>query len=368
MRTGIRAYTLLVKCSCLILIFLFTGQATPATEDTLSQQHFSYSIFPILMYDSDIGLGFGGKALAKNIYHRRESLDLTLFASSKGEQWYVFQFSIPDYELRQGEAYPLAWDFKLEWDKLLKSNFFGIGNNTADNDYQFPKEFFKLESILGHAFSRSLIIEIAYRFTHYSVYDYDLTWGTITPETPGAQENNVSLLQMNLRYDSRDSQIHPHRGMRLMFTSGVSHLKLGSDWNFTLYRMEWSVYRQILGSEHILAARLWIQQINGNAPYPELSKIGDSWTARGYKANRFLDKAMNLISLEYRFPLYKRLGGVLFTDAGRVMSGYDEFTFTNWHSNWGWGLRYYLTNFVVRFDMGISKEGSRIFFNFGHVF
>jgi hypothetical protein len=40
----------------------------------------------------------------------------------------------------------------------------------------------------------------------------------------------------------------------------------------------------------------------------------------------------------------------------------------DWHSDWGWGLRYFLQTFIVRFDMGSSKEGTRIFFNFGHVF
>lgn len=34
----------------------------------------------------------------------------------------------------------------------------------------------------------------------------------------------------------------------------------------------------------------------------------------------------------------------------------------------GWGLRYYLQNFVVRFDMGFSGEGTGIYFNFGHIF
>jgi len=36
--------------------------------------------------------------------------------------------------------------------------------------------------------------------------------------------------------------------------------------------------------------------------------------------------------------------------------------------NIGWGLRYYLQNFVVRFDMGFSDEGMGIYFNFGHAF
>jgi outer membrane protein insertion porin family len=77
---------------------------------------------------------------------------------------------------------------------------------------------------------------------------------------------------------------------------------------------------------------------------------------------------MVLTSLEYRFPLFRALGGVLFTDAGRVAEKFSALKLDDWHFNLGWGLRYYLTTFVARFDMGISNEGVRIFFNFGHVF
>jgi hemolysin activation/secretion protein len=34
----------------------------------------------------------------------------------------------------------------------------------------------------------------------------------------------------------------------------------------------------------------------------------------------------------------------------------------------GWGLRYYLKNFLARFDMGFSREGIGIYFQFNHIF
>ena len=113
--------------------------------------------------------------------------DFIVFASSKGQQWYMFQFSMPDFELRQGELYPLAFDIRIEWDKLLVSNYFGIGNNSPDNEYQFPREFFRIHPVLSHTFSKTLIAEAGYQLSHYVIYGYDPAWGTITPETPGAQ-------------------------------------------------------------------------------------------------------------------------------------------------------------------------------------
>lgn len=336
-------------------------------DQKISSRTRSTSAFPILTYGSDVGLGFGGKGVIKNQFHHDESFDLILFGSSKGEQWYVFTFSLPDFEIRQGQRYPLAFDGKLEYNKILKSNFFGFGNESRDNEFQFPKELAKLELALGRAFTERLIGEFGYRFTHYSVYDFNPAWGTITSATPGAGDSKVSALSARIRWDTRESQINPHRGWRLLLAPEVATRRLGSNWGFTKFRLETSAYHTVTG-HHMLAWRLWAQHIAGAAPYLELSKIGDSWTTRGYKADRFIDKAMALASIEYRYPIYKKLGGVLFTDAGRVGVRLGDFKITDWHANGGLGLRYYLTNFVVRFDAGISEEGTRIFFQFGQVF
>jgi outer membrane protein assembly factor BamA len=77
---------------------------------------------------------------------------------------------------------------------------------------------------------------------------------------------------------------------------------------------------------------------------------------------------LTLASTEYRFPLFKSLGGVLCVDAGKLYQHLREIDLHQWRANWGCGLRYSVANFVTRLDVGISDEGTRIFFNFGHVF
>jgi outer membrane translocation and assembly module TamA len=355
----------------MIKVVLCLGMSLPAFDanawaGTPGQP--SWSAFPVVMYDSDIGLGIGGKGILKNRFHRDESLDLILFGSSKGEQWTVFTFSIPDFEIRQGKRYPLAFDFSVEYDKLLKSNFFGIGNGSADNKFQFPREFIKIEAVFGRAFTERLIGQAGFRYARYSSYRYAPEWNTISSATPGAGETSVAGFVWRVRLDTRDSQINPQKGIRLELQAEKAAKILGSEWDYGRARLEFGAYRRIFGTRNVLAARFWAQHIDGNAPYAELSRIGDSWTGRGYKADRFLDKAMALSSLEARIPIFGNIGGVLFTDAGRVWPDLSKFDWTAWHSDWGLGLRYYLENFVVRFDAGFSPEGTRIFFNFGQVF
>ena len=55
-------------------------------------------------------------------------------------------------------------------------------------------------------------------------------------------------------------------------------------------------------------------------------------------------------------------------DAGNIWPSWTEIDLGKSVIDFGWGLRYYLRNFVVRFDMGFSDEGAEIYFNFGHVF
>ncbi|GAG95719.1 unnamed protein product, partial [marine sediment metagenome] len=75
-----------------------------------------------------------------------------------------------------------------------------------------------------------------------------------------------------------------------------------------------------------------------------------------------------LTSMEYRFRVFKWIGAVLFGDSGRVYRSLKKISLQDWHNSWGAGLRFYPGAFVVRFDIGMSREGTRIFFNFGHVF
>jgi outer membrane protein assembly factor BamA len=342
-------------------------QAQPA-ETANPPRPRSASVFPIAMYNSDIGFGFGGKGVVKNRFQKDESLDLILFGSSRGEQWYEFTFSIPDFEIRQGRRYPAALDLKLEYDKLLKSSFFGLGNDSRDNSYGFPREFFKAEAAVSRAFTGRFIGECLVRFAHYSAYGYDPAWRTLSPYVPGAGETSLCAAGLKVRFDTRDSQIHPRRGVRIEVQAEKTYGVLGSDWGNWKGRLEASAYHPLFHPDHVLAVRLWAQQINGSAPYEELSKVGDSWTARGYKAGRFLDKAMALTSVETRLHLYRKIGGVVFADAGRVWPDLGRFSLSGWHSDWGAGLRLYLKNFVVRLDVGNSTEGSRLFFMFGQVF
>lgn len=344
--------------------WLAAAVAEPAADEV---RKFTCSFFPIAMYDSDIGFGFGGKGIIKNLLRRNESLDLILFGSTKGEIWCVSTVSIPDPGIRHRTRYPLAVDLKLEYDRILKSNFFGFGNDSQNNEWQFPMKFLKAELTAGRGFLEHLVAELGLRYNQCRVYEYEDN-PLMTPDVPGAGDHLTSYLTARLRWDTRDDPQHPRRGWNFGLNADFAGRFLGGDHGFQRYRGEISRYQTLFHPGHILALRLWLQHVDGTAPYYEQSIVGGAATARGFKAQRFIDRAMSLGSAEYRFAVYRRLGGVLFGDAGRVYPALDGLTLTGWKLSYGGGLRYYVPGFVVRFDLGFSQEGMRIFFNFGHVF
>ena len=335
----------------------------------------SLSAFPILMYDTDIGVGYGGRAKFVNYLSRKESFDFTVFNSSKGERWYVFTFSIPDIEIRQGKRYSLSFDLKAEYDKYLKYYFYGTGpDSKKDDETEFTYEKKELQLKFGRGFTPYFVMEAHYilRNIKYFKVEEDKFFSEMLEEVGMQFSPFISIVA---RYDTSDSQIHPKRGFRLIFQNDVASSFLGNK-NARFYRFTLDLRKYILlfGNKDVLAFRTLVQKISGKSekiPLFDYSILGggsEITAMRGYRLNRFQDKGKFLVNAEYRFPLWRKLGGNIFIDGGLVWPSWSEIRLNKAVVDIGWGLRYYLQNFVVRFDMGFSNEGMGIYFNFGHVF
>lgn len=353
-----------------VIIFL-AGGYIHAQEHP--QQKKSLSAFPIFMYDSDIGFGYGGKVKLVDYLARQESLDLILFNSSKGERWYVLTFSIPDFEIRQGEKYGLSLDIKAEYDKYLKYYFYGYGaDSLKENESTFTYEKKELQLTLGRGFTDHVVVEASYFFrsVRYFNVSENQTFTEILQNVGDRFSPYVSLL---LRYDTSDSRIHPRHGFSLWWQNDLAGTWLGNqEANFNRMTLDFRKYFLLFGQHDVVAVRGLIQKISGSAiPQFEMPVLGGGSTLtalRGYRMNRFIDKGKWLLNVEYRFPIWKKLGGNIFFEAGSVWPSLAELFSHPVHADVGWGLRYYLQDFLVRFDMGISREGVGIYFNFGHIF
>lgn len=355
------------------LLMFFVRIVSPADTTIAKKRDKSLSAFPILMYDTDIGVGYGAKAKFVDYLAKKESFDFILFNSSEGERWYVFTFSIPDIEIRQGKKYALSLDIKAEYDKFLKYYFYGIGSGSRKEDEtEFTLEKKELQLKVGRGFSAHFVIELHYTIRNIK-YDNIEEGSPYTDTLYKVGEQFSPYGTVFIRYDTSDSQIHPRRGFRLLLQNDVAAEFLGNkNAQYYRYSLDFRKYILLFGQKDVLAFRFLVQKISGDKiPLFEMSVLGggsEMTSMRGFRLNRFIDKGKFLFNAEYRFPLWKRLGGNAFIDAGSLWPSWSEINLGETVIDFGWGLRYYLRNFIVRFDMGFSDEGTGIYFNFGHVF
>jgi outer membrane protein assembly factor BamA len=335
----------------------------------------SFSPFPILMYDTDIGFGYGGRIKFVDYLKKKESLDLVLFNSTKGECWYVFTFQIPDLEIRQGKRFGLSFDLRAEYDKFLSYSFYGIGADMPEeNRTVFTHETITVPLTFGRGLTPHLVVEAAYafRWIKYSAPDEGPFLDEITA-LAGLGRLFVPFLSFALRYDTSDSQIHPTRGVRVILQDEWAAPFMGSrDAAFNRLTVDARKYQRVFGAKDVFAVRALAQYVGGSAiPIFDHASLGggNALTAmRGYPLNRFLDKGKFLVNAEYRFPIVWRLGGNVFTDAGTVWPSLGSIGFDHLAFDAGAGLRFYMPDFVVRVDVAWSAEGMGLYFNFGHIF
>jgi outer membrane protein assembly factor BamA len=354
-----------------ILAALVLGGGALSAEDAGK----SLSLFPILMYDTDIGFGYGGRAKFVSYLAKKESFDLIAFNSTKGERWFVFTFSIPDFEIRQGTTYGLSFDFKAEYDRFLNYGYYGLGPGSLEDDRtDLAHETTSLNLTLGRGFTPRIVLEASYvlRWVRYSNLREGPLEGELLPLVEGGARF-APYVSLALKYDTSDSQIHPTRGFRLIVQDDLAAGFLGSrDASFNRITVDFRKYRRIFGEKDVFAARALVQYVGGgNLLLFDHASLGGGGTLnamRGYALNRFLDRGKFLINAEYRFPIFWRVGGNVFFDAGTVWPSLREIDLGKAAFDGGAGLRFYAPDFVARVDIAFGKEGMGLYFNFGHIF
>lgn len=172
-------------------------------------------------------------------------------------------------------------------------------------------------------------------------------------------------------FDNRDNYFNASKGRRISFAAQWGGHGLGGDYDFYKFTAEGRFYKD-LGNGHILALRLMGGYIDGDVAYGNLFDLGGSNTLRGYEDDQFKGKKMYAATLEYRFPIAKKVQGVLFTDAGSTwgldngkIPWYDDDDSLNWSV--GVGLRLQTPIGPIRLDYGHGDQ-NKFHFSFGTQF
>lgn len=172
-------------------------------------------------------------------------------------------------------------------------------------------------------------------------------------------------------FDNRDNYFNASHGKRLSYSLQWGGHGLGGKYDFYKVTAEGRFYKS-LSNGHILALRLMGGYINGDVAYGNLFDLGGANTLRGYEDEQFKGNKMYAATLEYRFPIAKKVQGVVFTDMGSTW-GIDNGQIpwyeddTSIHFSAGVGIRLQTPIGPIRLDYG-HGDRNKFHFSFGTQF
>lgn len=198
--------------------------------------------------------------------------------------------------------------------------------------------------------------------------------GTVAPEKAKeaikkstGRTNSITFTHV---YDSRDNFFNATKGKRISVSAQWGGHGLGGDFDFYKVSGEGRFYKG-LRNGNTLALRVMGGYIHGNIAYGNLFSLGGSNTLRGYEDEQFKGKKMYAATLEYRFPIAKKIQGVVFTDVG---SAWDVGGSMPWYADsrsinyaYGVGVRLQTPIGPIRLDYGHGDQ-NKFHFSFGTQF
>ena len=166
-------------------------------------------------------------------------------------------------------------------------------------------------------------------------------------------------------YDSRDSTIYATEGSRYSLSAELAGL--GGNFNFNKYTYELRHYWK-MGKSQVLAARSIVGYGTGHIPYMQKYSVGGIDSLRGYRDDQFKGNREFAATLEYRFPVAKRVQAALFTDFGNAWESDNGDGLKELKSGIGIGIRMVTPFGPIRVDYATGSQGGRTHFNFGGQF
>jgi imidazolonepropionase-like amidohydrolase len=249
--------------------------------------------------------------------------------------------------------------------------FFGLSNDSALEDaLVYGSTGVQASLTTTTALAKTLALS-----TQFSV-DYRATeglGGQPVPAATGGDGGLVTMAGIQIAHDTRDAPAAPWCGNFEAVSFGFSHPFIGSAFSFMTLGADLRYFTSVAHG-HVVAARLLYRQSFGDAPFSYQPDFGGASVGRGFQPGRFIGNIALTGQLEYRFPIWAIIGGVLFVDAGQVRDDFAAFTSDGFHLTGGAGIRFaFSETSILAFDFGftgepLSKEGYAIVFRYRNAF
>jgi len=163
--------------------------------------------------------------------------------------------------------------------------------------------------------------------------------------------------------DTRDNIYNPTSGEKISLTTEFAGF--GGDFDYQKYTIEDKRYIKV-GHAQVVALRGQYGHGEGHIPESNQYQLGGQDNLRGYRNEQFEGDSMFMGTIEYRFPVVKKVQGALFTDFGSAWD--DGWGPKGFHKSIGVGLQMETPVGPIRIDYGRGEDGARTHFSIGSTF
>lgn len=170
-------------------------------------------------------------------------------------------------------------------------------------------------------------------------------------------------LILNHVTDTRDNIYNPTEGGKVDLM--VEWAGLGAKFKYKKYSIEQTHFNKV-GHAQVFAWRWAYGRGHGHIPEIGQYRLGGQDTIRGYRDDIFRGNNMFLASLEYRFPVVRKVQGAIFFDSGAAWFG--GWNPKGTHCSVGVGASIETPIGPIRIDVGHGSNGNRVHFSVGGAF
>ncbi|HEY6124627.1 MAG TPA: BamA/TamA family outer membrane protein [Steroidobacteraceae bacterium] len=182
---------------------------------------------------------------------------------------------------------------------------------------------------------------------------------------------DIGGLGLVAEWDTRDHSFQPGSGSYLTFRSNFARDDFGSDSEYDTYAMAFNFFHGGFRDQDVLAWRVALCETSDDTPFFERCQFGSAHDLRGYPVGRYYDDAMYAAQVEYRVPLWKRLGAVAFAGVGGVAESFGDFGSDDTLGAAGVGMRVLASKdqrLNVSIDYAVGRDDSTFYVYIGEAF
>lgn len=362
----------------LIILCKLTAQNDTIKTDIKSPNRLKAIVLPSPFYTPDTKWGIGVAGLLTfnfpkdSLNARRSSVTVGVAYTQLNQFLLYFPFQL----FPQNQKYWISGEvgyFKYVF------NYFGTGNQIRQDfiekydslyiekyDARFPRIRLNVSKKIGNG----LYVGLRYVFDDFNFTKRDPKGQLVEDKVTGSNGGRVSGGGLVVNYDTRNSLFYPTQGWLVegqLYTEGGYS---GSDFDYQKMVVDASKYFK-MGKKGILAFNAVVSLAAGDVPFHQMPVIGGTKKMRGYFEGTYRDENLLMLQSEYRFPLFWRLGGVVFGGLGEVSDKPHKWNIHDIRYNMGAGIRFTLDKVQrinMRLDYGMGYKSTGFYLTIGEAF